>query len=289
MTDDILVFDKAALRKNRNRSAPQIKDHSFLFDWCQKEITQRLKLVNRSFPTALQIGNRTPPLDKKGLDIETLHTMDLAENLKPDILADEEFLPFKENSLDLVVNNLGLHSINDLPGHLIQVKTALKPDGLFVGTLFGGETLCELRQCLQQAELEQTGGMSPRIAPFADKIDIGALMQRSNLALPVIDSEILTVTYDNIFNLLQDLRLMGESNTLLKRPRTTPSRELFMKAGDIYRNNFAEKDGRLVATFEIIFVHGWKPHDSQQKPLIPGSAKTPMADALNTTEEKLPC
>ena len=279
--NDILVFDRKSIRQKRNKCAQAIKENSFLFDWCNKEISSRLNDIKREFKQSLSIGARS--------SLNTNYTIDLAENLHPTIQADEEFLPFASNSFDLIASNLNLHATNDLPGTLIQIKNTLKPDGLFIATLFGGETLYELRQSLQQAEMELAGGITPRVSPVADLQQMGALMQRAQFSLPVIDSEKITVTYDNIFKLIADLRAMGESNTLIDRSKTLSSKELFAKTDKIYKQNFSDTDGKIHTTFEIIFVLGWAPHESQQKPLRPGSAKNRMADALQSTEEKLPC
>lgn len=279
--NNILVFDRKAIRQKRNRCASDIKEEGFLFDWSAKEIQSRLEDIKRDFSCSLNIGARGA--------LDTTYTIDLAENLNPDIQADEELLPFASNSFDLITSNLSLHATNDLPGTLIQIKNTLKPDGLFIATLFGGETLYELRQSLQQAEMELTGGINPRVAPVADLQQMGALMQRAQFSLPVIDSEKITVTYDNIFKLMLDLRAMGENNTLIERSKNLSSKTLFAKANEIYQQNFSEPDGKIQATFEVIFLLGWAPHESQQKPLRPGSAKNRMADALKSTEEKLPC
>jgi NADH dehydrogenase [ubiquinone] 1 alpha subcomplex assembly factor 5 len=287
--NSIIIFDRERVRHNRNRALPE---HNFLMEWAGKQITDRLRDVTKNFPLALQMGLRTPQGFADDLaatgKIETLIGMDAARKLlKPgNICADEEFLPFKDQSLDLVINVMGLHSTNDLPGTLIQIRRALKPDGLFLAALFGGESLMELRQSLMQTEIEMKGGMSPRVFPFADKPQMGALMQRAGFALPVVDSEIVTVTYPDMFGLLKDLRFMGEGNAILKRDRTYPGREFFAKAAEFYAKNFSEEDGRVRASFEVIFLIGWAPHDSQQKPLSPGSAKTRLADALNTVEIK---
>ena len=289
MTDNILVFDRKTIRQNRNRCSSKFEKHNFLFEWCRNEINSRLDIIKRKFPLTLQIGGRSLPLDNKKFGIQSLYNMDSAERLHPSVIADDEFIPFKHSQFDLVTNILGLHTINDLPGHLIQIKNILKPDGLFFGVLFGDETLYELRQCLQQAEIEITGGISPRVAPFSDKVQMGSLLQRSGFSLPVIDSEKITVTYENIFKLMHDLRFMGESNTLLKRSKLTARKEIFLKAGEIYQKEFSETGGRIQATFDIIFIHGWAPHESQQKPLRPGSAESTMAEALKSKEEKLPC
>jgi len=174
--------------------------------------------------------------------------------------------------------------VNDLPGALIQIRRALKPDGLFVGCLLGGATLTELRTAFMQAESEIEGGASPRVAPFADVRDLGSLMQRAGFALPVTDSESVTVRYDDPFALMRDLRGMGLTNALVARRRAPLKRAVLMRAAQVYAERFADPDGRLRATFEYIWLSGWSPHESQQKPLRPGSAKMRLADALGTTE-----
>jgi SAM-dependent methyltransferase len=196
------------------------------------------------------------------------------------LVGDEENLPFAPESFDLAVSALSLQSLNDLPGALLQIRRALKPDGLFLGCLLGGRTLQELRTALAVAETEMSGGISPRIAPFADVRDMGGLLQRAGFALPVADSEPLTVRYASMFALMADLRAMGATNALEMRLRKPPRRELFLRAASVYAERFADPDGRLRATFEMIFVSGWAPHESQQKPLQPGSAKMRLADAL---------
>jgi NADH dehydrogenase [ubiquinone] 1 alpha subcomplex assembly factor 5 len=289
--NNVLIFDRERVRHNRNRTAKTIGDHAFLLDWAGGHIVERLKDVKKDFPVALQMGLRagqkfTDKLLGSG-KIQTLFGMDTAEKLVGlNVCADEEMLPFADQSLDLVINNMGLHSTNDLPGALIQIKRALKPDGLFLAALFGGESLFELRQSLTAAELELKGGVSPRIFPFADKPQMGNLMQRAGYALPVIDSDIVTVTYADMFALLKDLRLMGEGNAIIARDKKYPGKYFFIKAAEFYQKNFSEPDGRIRASFEIIFLIGWSPHASQQQPLAPGSAKTRLADALQTVEIK---
>ncbi len=285
MTDNIFVFDRNIIRTKRNRAANHLKEHGFLFDWAATQISERLDVIKKDFPLALQIGNRT---NKINIPNSKIITFDNASNLNADILGEEEILPFQKNSFDLVVSPLNLHSVNDLPGALSQINHCLKPDGLFIATLFGGETLYELRQIMNDIELSQTGGMHPRIFPFADLPQMGALMQRSNFNLPVIDSEKITVTYDNAFKLMKDLRLMGEGNSIIDRQKKFTSRQFFQDVAVQYADKFNEENGRIKATFEIIFVLGWKHHKSQQKPLRPGSAKNRLSEALATSEEKLP-
>jgi NADH dehydrogenase [ubiquinone] 1 alpha subcomplex assembly factor 5 len=235
--------------------------------------------VKREFAMVLQIGPGSVTHPK----IKTLFHMDMAGDAH--VIADEEFLPFADASLDLIICTMNLHCINDLPGAMIQMKRALKPDGLFVAAMPGGETLYELREALMQAELSASGGASPRVFPFADKQQMGGLMQRAGFALPVVDSEIVRVTYDHVFKLLRDLRGMGEGNSILERNRKTPGKSFFAEAAQIYADKFSE-DGRITATFEMIFLIGWAPHSSQQQPLKPGSANLKLADALATQEIK---
>lgn len=259
--DSIKIFDRDILKQRLSRNAPNFHQHDFLHEWVQKNIDERLGDIKRTFSI------------RHALQPDSLNTAFEALGLQPE-------------SFDLVTSALNLHSVNDLPGVLHQIRTALKPDGLFLGAMFGGETLHELRESLMQTELALKGGVSPRVFPFADKQQAGALLQRARFALPVVDSEILRVTYDNMFKLMHDLRGMGESNIIAERSRTNPGKEFFTRAAEHYTENFAEDDGRIVASFEIIFMIGWSPHESQQQPLKPGSAEKRLADALDTQEMK---
>ena len=200
------------------------------------------------------------------------------------VVADEEALPFGDAVFDLVVSALALQFVNDLPGTLVQIRRALKPDGLFLAALIGGETLTELRQSFAAAESEVEAGVSPRVAPFADLRDLGALLQRAGFALPVTDVDRITVRYDTVFALMHDLRRMGATNALIDRRRVPLRRATLMRMAEIYGERFSDDDGRIRATFEIIWLSGWAPHPSQQQPLRPGSAKTRLADALGTRE-----
>lgn len=289
MTNDIFVFDRTIVRQKRNRCAPHLEKHGFLVDWSMDQISSRLQDIKRKFPTALQIGCRSHKIDVEEFGIENLYTLDIAENLSPDIHADEELLPFAAESFDIIFSPLNLHTTNDLPGTLSQIKHALKADGLFIAAMLGGETLYELRQVMNDVEMELSNGVTPRISPFADMPQMGALMQRAGFNLPVIDSEKITVTYDSTFKLMEDLRLMGEGNALIERTKKSETKEFFSRVNALYLEQHAEEDGRIKATFEIIFLIGWSPHESQQKPLRPGSAKMRLADALNTKEGSLPC
>jgi len=204
------------------------------------------------------------------------------------VQADEERLPFAAASLDLIVSSLSLHWANDVIGALVQARLALKPDGLFIGALFGGATLTELRQALTAAELELTGGAGPRVSPFADPSDAAGLLQRAGFALPVADVDRVTVRYDHPMRLMADLRRMGETSVLAERHPRPLTRRVLARALEIYARDFADPDGRLPATFEILTLTGWSPSETQQKPLRPGSAKVRLADALGGVEHSVP-
>jgi len=200
------------------------------------------------------------------------------------VAADEELLPFADGAFDLIISNLSLHWVNDLPGALIQARRALKPDGLFLAAMLGGHTLTELRQSLMEAETKVEGGFSPRVSPFVDVRDGGDLLQRAGFALPVADADVISVSYTDPFRLLADLRGMGAANAVFERRKGATRRATLMAAAEAYRNNFGGPDGRLPATFEVIYLTAWAPHPSQQKPLRPGSARSRLSDALDTTE-----
>lgn len=278
---DISVFNRKHLRRQRLRALDSAPSHLFLFDWSGEQILDRLQDIKKTFSTAIGIGNRVPENFwqelKSAKQIEELHVCDIA---KADIIADSEFLPFKENSTDLVISVLDLHSVNDLPGTLVQIKRLLKPDGLFIGCLLGGETLYELRESLMQTEMTLSSGASPRVAPFADTKQMGELLQRAGFALPVVDSEIIRVSYQTMFNLMADLRGMGEANTLSARTKSFTSPGFFAQAAEYYQRSFAEDDARVTASFEVIFLIGWAPHESQQKPARRGSATHSLTEFL---------
>ncbi len=293
------LFDRNLLAHRLDRAADGFSQAHFLRERAVEDLVETLSAINRQFDVALDMAARdgafgraildTPVAGKIGLLIEG----ELSEKLSTQqsgtarLVMDEEALPFGDDSLNLVVNALGLHTMNDLPGVLVQVRRALKPDGLFIGSLFGGETLTELRACLMEAELEVRGGYGPRIAPFAESPDLIDLLKRTGFSMPVVDSDRVTVTYEHPLRLMADLRAMGESNILLQRPRKGLNRAILEKASALYFERHADAEGRIVATFEIITLSGWKAHDSQQKPLRPGSAKMRLADALGVKEGKL--
>jgi len=285
----ITVFDRRLLRQRRDRAARNIGQHDFLFEDVADRLSERLDLVKKEFPVVVALGNSLESRLHRRAGTAQVISMDNSFEMARQIggsaiVADEEFFPFQTASLDAVVSNLNLHWVNDLPGALVQIKQALKPDGLFLAALLGGESLRELRQCLMEAELAVTGGASPRVSPFADAQAIGALMQRAGFALPVVDSDIITVHYSHPLKLMQDLRGMGASNATLNRSMKPTRRSVLLEASRLYHEKFADAEGRVPATFQVIYIIGWAPHASQQKPLQPGSAKNKLADALKVAE-----
>jgi SAM-dependent methyltransferase len=280
-----LVFDRSLVRRRLARAVSR-GYADFLLVRAVEDLEERLSTVLRSFSLALDVGTPTPAaavaLRRSGRAETVIRLSPVPE--RGSVLGDEERLPFSGERFDLAVSLLSLQGVNDLPGSLIQIRRALKPDGLFIGALLGGSTLTELRQALTQAESEIEGGVSPRVAPFADLRDIGGLLQRAGFALPVTDSDIVRVRYANAFALMRDLRQMGLTNALHDRRKTPLRRATLIRAAEIYAERFGEPDGRIPATFEIVWLSGWTPHESQQKPLRPGSAKMRLADALGTRE-----
>jgi SAM-dependent methyltransferase len=280
------IFDRRLLRSRLARAGREGREN-FLLDRAAEDAIDRLAPVQRAFRSILDVGTPRSALAERlaaGLpEAAITRAAPLAEAGDArwrTVAADEEALPFGAETFDLVVSLLALHGVNDLPGTLVQIRRALKPDGLFIGCLLGGQTLNELRTALTAAEIELTGGASPRVAPFSDLRDLGSLLQRAGLALPVTDSEPLTVRYGSLFGLLGDLRAMGATNALVERSRRPLRRGLLLRTAEIYAERFADPDGRLRATFELVWLTGWAPHESQQKPLKPGSAKMRLADAL---------
>lgn len=284
-----LVFDRALVRRRLAR-ALRSGYADFLLARAADDMAERLGTVLRGFPLALDLGTPTPAaagrLAALGRVGATVRAAPLPERGPLALVADEERLPFAPERFDLVISLLALQGVNDLPGALIQIRRALKPDGLFLGCLLGGSTLTELRAAFTEAEAELEGGASPRVAPFADVRDLGALLQRAGFALPVADVEPVTVRYRDPFGLLGDLRAMGLANALHDRRRTPLRRATLMRAMAVYAARFADPDGRVRATFDLAWLSGWAPHKSQQKPLRPGSAKVRLADALGVPEHR---
>jgi SAM-dependent methyltransferase len=287
-----LIFDRALIRR-RLRRAAALGPATFLLDRVAGDLAERLAAVLRRFELAVDLGTPGAALRMALAGLGSVGSVVAANALalepamsanKQKVAADEEALPFGDGTLDLVVSGLALQFVNDLPGALLQIRRALKPDGLFVAALIGGETLIELRQSFAQAESDVEGGGSPRVAPFADLRDLGALLQRAGFALPVTDVDRVVVRYDSVFGLMHDLRRMGAANALLARRRTPLRRATLLRMAEIYAARFADADGRVRATFEIVWLSGWAPHPEQQQPLRPGSAKARLADALGVQE-----
>jgi NADH dehydrogenase [ubiquinone] 1 alpha subcomplex assembly factor 5 len=278
-----------AVRRQRKRAAAGFADHDFLFREVAERLVDRLTDIRRNFGIAIDLGARGSHLNQLLADnssIETIIEMGFSPGAdEPNFVGDEEALPIAPACADLILSNLVLHWTNDVPGALIQCRQSLKPDGLFMAAILGGETLTELRQVMMEAETEISGGVSPRVSPFAELSDTAALLQRAGFNLPVADSDTITVTYADIFSLMRDLRGMGESNAVLARPRNFSKRQLFFRAAERYTELFGDSDGRIPASFQILYLTGWAPDASQPKPLRPGSAAASLAEALESEEQ----
>jgi SAM-dependent methyltransferase len=290
MSSGPTIFDRQLLRARQQR-ARALGPETFLIDRVAEELGERLSAVLRQFERAVDLGTPTDAVRRLLAASGKIGTIVAAEPAAArldasslNVVADEEAVPFADGSLDLIVSALSLQFVNDLPGTLIQIRRALKADGLLLAALIGGDSLIELREAFAAAESEVEGGVSPRVAPFADVRGLGELLQRAGLALPVVDSDRLTVRYDSPFALMRDLRRMGATNSLRERRRTPLRRATLQRMAEIYARRFADADGRLRATFEIVWLSGWAPHESQQKPLKPGSATLRLADALGAKE-----
>ncbi len=267
-----VLFDRALLAQRLAR-ASKLGAATFLLDRVAEDMAERLAAVNRTFTEGADIW--TPG---EGLSLPDLKVKHIE-------IAGDETLPFASGSLDLAVSALAFQFVNDLPGVLAQIRSALKPDGLLLAALLGGDTLTELRQSFAAAEAECEGGVSPRVAPFADLRDIGALLQRADLALPVTDVDRVVVRYDNAFALMADLRRMGATNVLLERRHTPTRRATMLRMAQLYTERFADPDGRIRATFDIVWLSAWAPHESQPKPLRPGSATANLEEAVKGKRE----
>ena len=268
------LFDLALLSRRQDR-AIKLGEEMFLADRIAEDMAERLNVVTRKFFGVADIGSpgsvfRKPSREKFD-GVRTYHYLPKSDN---------EPLPLEPASLDLAVSSLALQFVNDLPGILTQIRRALKPDGLFLAALIGGDTLTELRQSFAAAEAEIEGGVSPRVFPFIDLRDAGALLQRAGFALPVTDVDRIMVRYDNAFALIHDLRRMGATNIMVERSRKFLRRATLLRMVQIYQEKFSDLDGRIRATFDVVWMSGWAPHESQQKPLQRGSAKASLADAV---------
>ncbi|MBO0331988.1 methyltransferase domain-containing protein [Sneathiella sp. CAU 1612] len=284
-----VLFDRVQVAQHRRRAATlDWPRHRFLFNEIAERLAERLLDINHFFSLALDLGGRDGAFGDKLVAMKKIDRVirtDLTEVMLDNrtdaaVVADEEFLPFKENSFDLIGSVLGLHWTNDLPGALSQIARSLKPNGLFLGALFGIESLQELKACLIEAESEIKGGVSPRVSPFTEIRDAGSLLQRAGLALPVTDTDLITLKYENPFALMHELRGMGENNALIERQKYFTQRQIMLRAAELYIENYADEDGLIPATFQIIYLSGWAPHESQQKPIARGSGKINLRDYL---------
>jgi SAM-dependent methyltransferase len=268
-----ILFDRTLLQVRQNR-ARRLEPATFLLDRVTEDMEERLHAVMRDFSDAADVWSpgeilRTPLRDR----------FKSVAHIRPNE-SEQEILALAPETLDLVVSALAFQFVNDLPGVLAQIRRALRPDGLLLAAMIGGDTLTELRQSFAAAEAELESGVSPRVAPFADLRDVGALLQRADFALPVTDVDRVVVRYDSAFALMLDLRRMGATNVLVERRRTPTRRATLLRMAQIYGERFADSDGRIRATFDVIWLSGWAPHESQQKPLKPGSAKAGLAEAV---------
>ena len=292
MADAMHIFDRAAVRRHRDRAAAGFRGHDFLFAEIAARLVERLGDVRRQFTRALDLACHDGVMARALAgrdDISLLVSCDPSHAMvrrapAPAVVAEEAALPFADGAFDLAVSVLGLHWVNDLPGALVQLRRALRPDGLLLAAMLGGNTLWQLRQMLLEAEADIEGGASPRVSPFADVRDAGGLLQRAGFALPVVDSDSITVTWPDPLALMRELRDMGEANAVAGRRRGLSRRETLMNAAARYRERFGDEKGRVPATFEILYLTAWAPDASQQKPLAPGSAAQRLADALDTEE-----
>lgn len=281
-------IDRRILKMRRNRHAGHAEGCDFLLRRVTEDFAERLQIVQRDFDTVLELGAHHGPLGRIiaqlpniGNVVATDHAARLLAKARGHRVAcDEEALPFAGGQFDAAVSGLSLQFVNDLPGTLAQVRAALKPDGLLLAALIGGETLKELREAWLIAEEEISGGASPRVLPFVDVRQLGALAQRAGFALPVVDNDVMTVTYASPLALMGELRSMGASNCLTARRRVPVTRGLLMRAAEIYAARYATADGRIPATFEIITLTAWVPDESQPKPLRPGSAQISLTQVL---------
>lgn len=287
----MIVFDRALLMKRRQRAVTRFAAHNFLYTEVGERLMERLGEIRRDFPHALNLGaldgSLTQQLQQRP-DIQRITSLEACAGFAPTVVGEEELLPFHGSTFDLIISNLTLQWVNDLPGALIQAAQALKPDGLFMASLVGGDTLVELRTCLMEAELELTGSMTARTSPLTEVRDAGGLLQRAQLALPVVDRETITVTYAHPYRLIEDLRGMAATHVPLREERRPLRRDVLGLAQSLYQKRFADSEGRVPATFEILYLAGWAPHESQQKPLARGSAQHALADALKKLEPKSP-
>ena len=289
--DPMRIFNRTLHARRRGRAARRFSDFSFLKQIAAEDFVSRLGAINRRFERVLDLGAHDGLLRRTlrndaivGPRLGSIVTADMSCAFGPDVVVDEERLPFADASFDLVVSALSLHWVNDLPGALIQIRRILKPDGLFIGTVLGGRTLSELRQALLSAEEEVRGGAANRISPFLDVIDGAGLLQRTGFAMPVADNDARTVRYGHPLRLLQDIRGMGETAAFADAAAPALTRQILLRMVSVYAGRFSDEDGRVRATFEFVTLSGWAPSPDQPKPRRPGSATIRLSDALGVKE-----
>jgi SAM-dependent methyltransferase len=284
------IFDPERVRANRLRALKQGDEKAaFLLDIAARELAERLAAVERHFDHTVELHGFTGLAGRLAMETGKIGTLQRVETDtaffqagEPGLLAGLETVPLPTQSVNLILSPLAAHLTNDTPGLFIQIRQALAPDGLFMAAIPGAGTLQELRDVLLATEIELLGGASPRVIPFADVRDVGSLLQRAGFSLPVIDVENYTVRYASVFGLMRDLRAMGMTNPLVARSRNPLSRAFFLRAAELYAERYSDPDGRIRATFSIVYVSGWTPHESQQKPLKPGSAQKRLSDVLTS-------
>ena len=301
MVNNIKIFSKKKNQISRNRASKNYQQYSYLFNEVNNRLFSRLNVVKRNFENTLELGSRTGNtinLFNKKKDIKKIFISDISDKMlliakkkqtdkqKIFLKIDEENLPFENNKFNLIFSNLYLHWSNDFLKVLNEIYRTLKPDGLFLCSVFGSETLNELKYCLYNAEDKIFQNVSPRVSPFIRLQDAGNLLQRSGFQLPVIDRDTIKIFYDDIYSLMKDLKGMGESNSLINRKKVFTTKKLFNKANEIYKKKFSENK-KIYATFEILYFIGWSKHSSQQNPKKPGSAKIKLADAQSSKEHKI--
>ncbi len=293
MNSSPLIFDRRRVMMHRARAARMSPPTDFLLQEMAERLADRLLDVTREFPLALDLGAHHGLLAQHIIGKAGITHVVQAECSAEQIahasglrlVADDEYLPFADNSFDVILSLGSLHWVNDLPGTLVQIQRALKPDGLFLAMMPGGQTLKELRESFEQAEMQAKGGVSPRVSPFVDVRDAGGLLQRAGFALPVVDSELLTVSYAHPLKLMRELRQMGETNALLTGSKSFTSCSLMMQVVDYYLQHYSDENGRIPATFELVTLTGWKPHHSQQQPARRGSGQVNLRDVLNKDKQ----
>lgn len=293
-----ITFDRARLTRRRDKAAARFEEYDFLKARVSNDLLERLADTPHSFPTALDLGCHTGGLAHRlqtHRGVKQVYASDLSEKMLEKarlsgletVQTDEEALPFEAGTFDLIASALSLHWVNDLPGALIQIRQALKPDGLFLAGLFGAGTLTELRTSLMEAEADLTGGAAPRVSPLPGLQDMAGLMQRAGFALPVVDVDRVTVRYSNVYKLLEDLGGMAERASFATEQGRGLSRRILVRMAQIYGERFSDMDAKVRATFEVIYLSGWAPAPHQPQPKRPGSATARLADALGTSEQSV--